>query len=120
MERFPNRKGGMKRFVLILAAVSLISFSSPAFAASIKASPWTTQTSYADKTSHKLGFGLLNFATGWTELFWRPSRAKNKLTGIAEGIFYTITDSAGGALHILTFPVPLDVPLPDGGIQYEA
>ncbi len=107
----------MKRFFPVLTGIFLILFSSPAFAG-FKPSPWTTQKPYFEKISHKLGFGVLNLSTGWTALFWEPSRPGNKFGGIGRGILYTITDTAGGALHALTFPIPLDIPLPEGGIRY--
>lgn len=107
----------MKRLLPLLTAVVFLSFSSNAHAA-FKPSPWTKQTLYFDKISHKLGFGFLNITTGWTALFWEPSRPGNTFAGIGRGILYAITYTAGGAVHAVTFPVPLDVPLPEGGLQY--
>ena len=109
----------MKRSSLLLIIVLSLYFSTPAFA-EFKPSPWTTQSPYAEKISHKLGFGFLNFATGWTALFWEPSQEGNKWVGIGRGILYTITNTAGGALHAITFPIPIDIPLPEGGVRYES
>ncbi len=84
-----------------------------------QASPWTQEKTYVEKSVGKLGFGILNFATGWTALFFEPTRYSNKFTGIAKGIWRTVTNEAGGALHIATFPIPVDLPLPDGGVHFD-
>lgn len=52
-------------------------------------------------------------------LFYEPTRPGNKLLGLAKGIGFAISNTAGGAIHAVTFPVPLDVPLPGGGISRE-
>lgn len=96
------------------------SFSSLAAAGvSFPASPWVSKQTYAEKTAGKLGFGFLNFSTGWTALIFRISRENNKLKGFGKGVGYALSNTAGGALHAVTFPIPLDVPLPDGGISHE-
>ena len=77
------------------------------------------KNSLFEKSINKLGFGLLNGLTGWTALFFEPMREENKFTGIVKGSWRTITNTVGGALHILTFPVPIDIPLPDGGVNFE-
>ena len=82
-------------------------------------SPWVKTEPYVEKSINKLGFGLLNAFTGWTALFFEPSRYENKFTGVAKGIWRTVTNTAGGIIHTVTFPLPIDFPLPDGGIHFE-
>ena len=108
----------MRNFSPFLMAATLLLFASPAFA-EFKPSPWVDKTPYAEKISQKLGFGALNFFTGWTALFFEPARPGNKLAGLGKGILYTITNTAGGAIHAVTFPIPIDLPLPEGGISHE-
>lgn len=110
----------MKRMIALLTAAVFIASSSSAFAVEFKPSPWVQKSPYAEKISHKLGFGILNLATGWTEIFWQPSKSRNKFAGLGKGILFAITDTAGGAIHAVTFPIPVDVPLPDGGLNYES
>ncbi len=82
-------------------------------------SSWTQEKTYADKISHKLGFGFLNITAGWLALFYEPAHAENFFQGCGEGILYAVTNTAGGLLHAATFPIPVDLPLPHGGISYE-
>ena len=100
--------------------LSLMFFSVSAFAAvkGFEKSPWTDEPTYVEKSIHKLGFGLLNLSTGWDALFFEPTRNSNILKGMAKGIGLTITNTAGGALHAVTFPIPVDIPLPAGGIHF--
>ena len=81
-------------------------------------SPWVTEKPYAEKIGKKLGFGILNFGTGWTALFFEPTFGGGFWKGLARGILFTITDTAGGAIHAVTFPIPVDLPLPNGGVQF--
>ena len=90
-----------------------------AYAGSFKPSDWTREPTYLGKISQKLGFGFLNITAGWTALFFEPARGQNFFVGVAKGIGYTFTNTAGGILHAATFPIPLDIPLPQGGIAYE-
>ena len=82
-------------------------------------SPWTKENTYVEKSVGKFGFGLFNLLTGWTALFWEPTRYSNTFTGIAKGVWRTVTNEAGGILHTATFPIPFDIPLPDGGVHFE-
>jgi hypothetical protein len=86
-----------------------------------KPSSWTKKETYADKTTDKLGFGLLNITMGWTAIPFEIDKHKesNPYTGLAKGLWRTLTNTAGGALHAATFPIPLDIPLPDGGVSFE-
>lgn len=114
----------MKKILSIAFIAFFCIASQSAFAesfTSLKSSSWTEQKSYADKTVHKLGFGLLNIATGWGAVFFELDKAKstNIFTGLAKGIWLTVTNEVGGVLHTATFPIPLDIPLPAGGIHFE-
>ena len=91
----------------------------PGYAESMSPSDWTHETTYLGKISQKLGFGFLNITAGWTALFYEPVKDKSFFAGVAKGIGYTFTNTAGGILHAATFPIPLDIPLPHGGIVYE-
>ena len=59
----------------------------------------------------------MNMGTGWMALLFEPYYAGWK--GLATGPFYAVTNTAGGMIHAATFPIPLDVPLPQGGISHE-
>lgn len=84
-----------------------------------KSSHWVKEKPYMEKIGHKLGFGVLNAATGWTAFFFEPPREKNPLAGLVRGIFLTFSHTAGGVLHAATFPLPFDIPLPEGGVSFE-
>lgn len=90
-----------------------------AYAGSLESSDWTREPTYLGKISQKLGFGFLNITAGWTALFFEPVKDPNFFVGVAKGIGYTFTNTAGGILHAATFPIPFDIPLPQGGIAYE-
>jgi hypothetical protein len=107
---------------LTCSLVSLILFcavTGSAYAGPVQASDWTHEPTYLGKISQKLGFGFLNITAGWTALFFEPAKDQNFFVGVAKGIGYTFTNTAGGILHAATFPIPLDIPLPQGGIAYE-
>ena len=87
--------------------------------AALRPSVWTKQPTYGGKMIGKLGFGLLNFFTGWDALFQEPSHEGKFFKGLAQGIAYTIAYEAGGAIHAVTFPIPIDLPLPQGGVHFE-
>ena len=106
----------------VRTVVALILFcvvAGAAYAGSMEPSDWTHEPSYLGKISMKLGFGFLNITAGWTALFFEPTRDQNFFVGVAKGIGYTLTNTAGGILHAATFPLPIDIPLPQGGIAYE-
>lgn len=106
----------LQAFTLILMMALL---PAPA-SANLKASSWTeVDDTYFNKIGHKLGFGIQNILTGWSAIFFEPYYEPNKLIGLIKGIGYTLTNTAGGLIHAATFPIPLDVPLPEGGIAYE-
>lgn len=104
--------------LLVVAAVFLT--QTLAFAAS----PWMDETTYTAKTGAKLGFGLKNLLLGWTELLTRPvdyhNEGKHLWDGLGSGIAYAVGYTAGGALHTATFFLPIDVPLPNNGVQFKS
>ena len=87
------------------------------------ASPWMHEVGYSKQAMGKLGFGLKNLLLGWTDLLMEPKEALdsggNFFIGVGSGIKDTITNELGGALHTVTFFLPqIDVPLPEGGVQF--
>lgn len=103
-----------------LMAFALFSFmAGTVHAGSFEASPWTQEPTYLGKISQKLGFGFLNITAGWTALFFEPCKDQNFFVGVGKGVGYFVTNTLGGVLHAATFPVPVDIPLPQGGIAYE-
>ncbi len=106
-------------FLIICLLLTPLSFAGGV--ESFKASSWTQKETYADKTLDKLGFGILNLSLGWTAIPFEIDRHKstNIYTGVFKGLWRTVTNTAGGALHAATFPIPLDIPLPEGGVHFE-
>ena len=116
----------MKNTLKIAAFVVLAVFAAgTAFAAS----PWTTEPTYAKKVAGKLDFGIKNLLGGWTAIITgctkcdRESKekpycpilcTKKLLRGTLNAAVYTV----GGAIHTATFPLPMDVPLPNDGVQF--
>ncbi len=102
---------------------SLLS-SSPVWAENVpadpwKPSPWVKTQPYFEQAGHKLGFGVLNVASGWLAIFYEPARPDGFFKGLARGIGYMVIYTAGGAVHAVTFPIPVDLPLPKGGMSFE-
>ena len=85
------------------------------------ASPWTNEMGYANRAKGKLVFGLKNLLLGWTaigsEAVEYKNNGKNVFQGIAVGFGEALVYTVGGALHVATFPIPLDVPLPENGVH---
>ena len=109
--------------LLTLLAVAML-IATTAFAAS----PWTQADTYADKVRGKLDFGMKNLLGGWTAIFPCSNGCKMKsdnggcpsvccVKNMGMGIVNAITYTVGGALHVVTFPIPVDVPLPGDGVQ---
>ena len=115
----------MKKFIISLFIFSLLMAPNQGLAGSaeridtFKPSPWTTQETYIDLMTHKLGFGVFNVLTGWSAIPFEWHRNSNKITGLAKGILRTVTNTVGGGLHAFTFPIPFDIPLPDGGVNFD-
>ena len=103
-----------------IVAFALFSFlTGSVYAGYFEASPWTQEPTYLGKTAQKLGFGFLNLTAGWTAFFFEPTNGQNFFVGLGKGIGYMATNTVGGILHAATFPIPVDIPLPHGGIAYE-
>ena len=116
----PNKLFSCSKWARALAAFVFFSLlSGSVHAGSFEPSDWTQEPTYLGKISQKLGFGFLNLTAGWTALFFEPARDQNFFVGVGKGIGYMVTNTAGGILHAATFPIPLDIPLPHGGIAYE-
>ncbi len=110
----------MKKIGVILVLLAIV--FAPAAMASMEASPWTAEKTYSDKTVGKFKFGFKNLALGWTQLFYQPHAhqvdGKNAWAGLGKGLLLFPVDTIGGALHLVTFLIPVDVPLPEGGVNY--
>ncbi len=107
-----------KRFMVMAVILALVGAPTAAFAAS----PWAAESGWANQAKGKFVYGLKNGLLGWTELFSEPYEAAtgggNFFLGVGEGIWNGVGQTVGGALHLITFPVPqVDVPLPEGGTQ---
>jgi len=83
------------------------------------ASHWTNEKSYFEKSLHKLGFGLYNVTSAWMEIFVEPHRHSNPFEGLAIGFGKAVTNTIGGAIQIVTFPLTTDAPLPEGGARFD-
>ena len=110
----------MKKVAAFLLVITIFFACGSAFAAS----PWTSGATYKDKVLGKLDFAVKNVLGGWTELINRPIKyhkdGKNVSEGVLMGVYYAIADTVGGALHLITFPIPaIDVPLPNDGVKFE-
>ena len=102
-----------------VALVLFCAVAGSAYAGTFESSDWVREPTYLGKISQKLGFGFLNISVGWTAFFFEPAKDQNFFVGIGKGVFYSFANTAGGVLHAATFPLPLDIPLPHGGIVYE-
>lgn len=103
-----------------LVAFALFYFAvASAYAGTWEPSDWTKEPTYLGKISQKLGYGFLNITSGWTAFFYEPCKDQNFFVGIGKGVGYMVTNTLGGVLHAATFPIPVDIPLPQGGIAYE-
>ncbi len=110
-----------KMFAFVVAAILM---ASSAYAAS----PWTTEPTYQKKVAGKLDFGVKNFLGGWTALL--PCHSACAMNGhktcpglccvksLGMGVVNAVVYTVGGALHTATFLIPVDVPLPDNGVQF--
>jgi len=107
----------MKKVIGIIVVLMLALTPAMAFAAS----PWTQGDSYAERTGQKLEFGLTNVLLGWVDLFAEPNKAASEGTNVwsavGKGLVDTVLNIGGGAVHLVTFPIPVDLPLPDNGVQ---
>ena len=109
----------MKKTIAVMSLVmaATVFGSGPAFAAS----PWTAEPTWIEKSAKKLEFGLKNALLGWTEIgsetIEYKNSGKNLFQGMAVGLGEALVFTVGGVLHVATFPIPLDIPLPENGVQ---
>jgi hypothetical protein len=107
----------MKKAVVLLTLLAMLIAPTVGFAAS----PWTEGQTYGERVSGKLQFGLTNVLLGWVDLFAEPNRAadkgENMWAGVGKGLVDTVLNTVGGAIHLVTFMIPADLPLPDNGVQ---
>ncbi len=83
------------------------------------ASSWTMENSYTDKATAKFEFGFTNVLLGWTDLIREPINQDNLAYGIGKGLSDAVLNTVGGVLHLGTFFIPVDIPLPDNGVQLD-
>jgi len=111
-------KNTMKIFVLL--AVALL-FATSAFADS--------QGTYGEKVANKLDYGVKNLLGGWMAILPcssgcdMDSSKEDCCPGVCcvkkvgMGLVGAVTNTVGGALNVVTFPIPAIVPIPNDGIQ---
>ena len=101
----------MKKIMSLVVVLSML-LAPVAFAAS----PWTEEKTYGEKTVGKLGYGLTNTVLGWTKLFTTPNEysteKKNVWQGVGQGLVDGAVTTVLGAVQLVTFPIPADVPIP--------
>ncbi len=106
----------MKKILSLVVILSML-LAPMAFAAS----PWTAEKAYGDRVTGKLVFGLQNTLLGWIQLFAVPNQyansGKNVWSGIGQGVVEAVVDTVGGAIQLVTFPIPADLPLPNNGVD---
>lgn len=105
-----------KLFALFVLAITLVVSSSQAFAAS----PWTEEKTLSEKRLGKFLFGTKNVAFGWMDILYEPSKfhqeGKSPIVGFGKGMVDAVVNTLGGAAQVATFPVPVDIPIPDNGV----
>ncbi|HCM41939.1 MAG TPA: hypothetical protein PLY88_07755 [Candidatus Omnitrophota bacterium] len=90
------------------------------------ASPWSEGKNYSEKTGGKAVFGVKNTLLGWTAIFTETIKYEYHLekkkgwegfcVGIAKSVLYTAT----GAIHLVTFPIPVDFPNMGEGVLHSS
>ena len=101
----------MKKIIglVLMLAVMLVPVS--AFAAD----------SYSEAVGHKFQGGLTNTLLGWTKIFSVPHdyqvQKKNPWAGVGKGLVDGVVCTVGGAFNLITFPIPAEMTLPDGGVS---
>ncbi|MDD5216530.1 MAG: hypothetical protein PHN49_05935 [Candidatus Omnitrophica bacterium] len=107
----------MRKFLALAILLFVAITPTLAFAAS----PWTEKETYGDRVAGKLEFGLKNVLLGWVDLAYEPNKAltdnKNLWGGLGKGITDTVMNEVGGAVQLVTFMIPVDLPLPDNGVD---
>jgi len=101
----------MKKIMSLVVILSML-LAPVVFAAS----PWTEEKTYGEKTVGKLGYGLTNTLLGWTKLISTPndysSEGKNVWQGVGQGFIDAGVTTVLGAVQLVTFPIPADIPIP--------
>ena len=90
------------------------------------ASPWAEGKNYSEKTGGKALFGVKNTLLGWTAIFTETIKYEYYLekkkgweglcVGAAKAVLYTAT----GAIHFVTFPIPVDFPNMGEGVLHSS
>ncbi len=77
--------------------------------------------SYSDAVGAKIQSGLTNTLLGWTKVFSVPhtysQEKKNPWAGFGKGLVDAVHSTCAGAFNLLTFPIPAEATLPDGGVS---
>src|SRR5437868_2336723 len=98
----------MKKITAFLMVLSILLLPGMVMAAS----PWTEGKTYSDKVVGKLDYGFKNLALGWVDVFYEPHRyqteGKNAWKGLGKGLIDAPLNEIGGALHLVTFLIPVD------------
>jgi len=115
--RFKTKGGrAMKKIISLVVVLSML-LAPAAFAGS----PWASEKTYGEKTVGKLEFGLTNTLLGLSKAVTVPmaysNEGKNVWAGVGQGLIEAVVDTVGGAVHLVTFPFPVDVPLPGNGVD---
>jgi hypothetical protein len=101
----------MKKIMSLVIVLSML-LAPLAFAAS----PWTEDKTYGEKAVGKLGYGLTNTLLGWTKLFSTPNEysneGKNVWSGVGQGVIDAGVTTVLGAVQLVTFAIPADIPIP--------
>lgn len=104
----------------------LFLFFAPSPIASADPSPWRQQPTYGGKAWGKFKYGFTNLCFGWTEFMTKPFEAVQSgsiydmCMGIPYGLCNGLADTVGGVAHMITAPITsLDIPLPDGGVDFQ-
>jgi hypothetical protein len=109
---FKNQGGKSMKKIMSLVIVLSMLLAPLAFAAS----PWTEEKTYGEKTVGKLGYGLTNTILGWTKLFSTPNEysneGKNVWSGVGQGVIDAGVTTVLGAVQLVTFAIPADIPIP--------
>ena len=80
----------------------------------IRGKSWTKKPSWTSRSASRSAY-----LAGWTAFPFEIAKHGNIFEGIGMGLWRTATNTVGGILHTATFPIPVDIPLPDGGVKFE-
>lgn len=112
------REENMRKWTIGFLIFGMLALPTMGFAVS----PWAESGTYSEQATGKFKFGFKNLFLGWTELFTEPQEAqsegRNFIQGLGQGVVNFVLDTAGGVLHLVTFPITqIDIPLPENGIS---